>query len=40
MAYDTKEALTINKEELSWLLKGYEVRTVSKFKPVTEKNYY
>lgn len=32
-----KEALTINKEELSWLLKGYEVRTVSKFKPVTEK---
>ncbi|MDK0954764.1 IS66 family insertion sequence element accessory protein TnpB [Clostridium perfringens] len=36
----TKEALTINKKELSWLLKGYEVRTVSKFKPVTEKNYY
>lgn len=37
----TKEdAITVNKEELRWLLKGYEVRTTSKFKPVVEKNYY
>lgn len=37
----TKEkALTVNKEELSWLLKGYEVRTSSKFKPVIQKNTY
>ena len=35
-----EEALKVNKEELKWLLKGYEVRTTSKFKPVVEKNYY
>lgn len=35
-----EEALKINKEELKWLLKGYEIRTTSKFKPITEKNYY
>ncbi|MEG0222097.1 MAG: IS66 family insertion sequence element accessory protein TnpB [Clostridia bacterium] len=35
-----EEALKVNKEELSWLLKGYEMRTVSKYKPVKEKNYY
>jgi transposase len=35
-----KEALTINIEELGWLLKGYEVRTSSKFKPIKEKNYF
>lgn len=35
-----EEALKINLEELSWLLKGYEVRTTSKFKPIEEKNYY
>lgn len=35
-----EEALKINKEELSWLLKGYEVRTASKFKEIKEKNYY
>ncbi len=35
-----KEALLIKKEELKWLLKGYEVRTSSKFKPVKEVNYY
>lgn len=34
------EALTVNKEELKWLLKGYELRTKSKFKPVKELNYY
>ena len=34
------EALKIDKEELKWLLKGYEMRTVSKFKPVTKKNYF
>ena len=34
------EALKINKEELSWLLKGYEVRTSSKFEPIKTKNYY
>ena len=26
------EAIKINKEELKWLLKGYEIRTISKFK--------
>lgn len=35
-----EEALKVNIEELSWLLKGYEVRSVSKFKPIQEKNYY
>lgn len=35
-----EEALTVNKEELSWILKGYEVRTTSKFQPVTQKNIY
>lgn len=34
------EALKINKEELNWLLKGYEVRTSSKFAPIKTKNYY
>lgn len=35
-----EEALKVNIEELRWLLKGYEVRTVSKFKPIKEKNCY
>lgn len=35
-----EEALKINKEELSWLLKGYEVMTTSKYAPIKEKNYY
>lgn len=35
-----EEAIKINKEELSWILKGYEVRTTSKFKPVVQKNTY
>ena len=35
-----EEALKVNKEELKWLLKGYEIRTTTKFKPVTQKNYY
>ena len=30
----------IDKEELKWLLKGYEMRTVSKFKSITKKNYF
>ena len=34
------EALNIKLEELRWLLKGYEVRINSKFKPVEEKNCY
>ena len=34
------EALSVNIEELRWLLKGYEVRTCSKFEPVKAKNYY
>ena len=36
----TEEALETNKEELIWLLKGYEIRTKSKFKPVTVKNSF
>lgn len=35
-----EEALKVNIEELRWILKGYEVRTASKFKPIEEKNYY
>ena len=35
-----EEALKINMDELRWLLKGYEVRTTSKFKPVKASNYY
>ncbi len=34
------EALKTNKEELIWLLKGYEIRTKSKFKPVKEMNSF
>lgn len=34
------DALKINLDELRWLLKGYEVRTKSKFKPVKASNYY
>lgn len=34
------EALKVDKEELKWLLKGYEVRRKSKLKSVKEKNYY
>lgn len=32
-----EEALKTNKKELIWLLKGYEIRTKSKFKSVKEK---
>lgn len=35
-----EEALKVNKEELKWFLKGYEIRNKSKFKPITKKNYY
>lgn len=35
-----EEALGVNLEELRWLLKGYEVRTASKFKPIENKNCY
>lgn len=35
-----EEALKINKNELGWLLKGYEIRTTSKFKPITAKNSF
>ncbi|WP_160680933.1 IS66 family insertion sequence element accessory protein TnpB [Clostridium sp. C8-1-8] len=35
-----EDATKVNKEELRWLLKGYEVRTSSKFKPIIEKNSY
>lgn len=35
-----EEALKVNKKELSWLLKGYEMRTSSKYKPIKEKNCY
>ena len=34
------EATKINIDELGWLLKGYEVRINSKFKPVKAGNYY
>ena len=35
-----EEAMKVDKEELSWLLKGYEVRTTSKFQLIKEKNCY
>lgn len=35
-----EEALKTNKEELLWLLKGYEIRTKSKFKAVKEYNSF
>ena len=35
-----EEAIKVTKEDLIWLLKGYEIRTTSKFKPIKEKNYY
>ncbi len=35
-----EEALKTDKEELIWLLKGYEIRTKSKFKPVKETNSF
>ena len=35
-----EESLKVNIEELRWLLKGYEIRTKSKFKPVTKANYF
>jgi len=35
-----EEALKVDLEELRWILKGYEVRSASKFKPITQKNYY
>lgn len=40
MPQNKNEALGTNKEELKWLLKGYEIRTKSKFKPVKEKNSF
>jgi len=37
----TKEdALKISKNKLNWFLKGYEIRTTSKFKPITAKNSF
>ena len=35
-----EEALKTDKKELIWLLKGYEIRTKSKFKPVKETNSF
>ncbi len=35
-----KEALQVSIEELRRLLKGYEVRIESKFKPIKERNYF
>lgn len=35
-----EEALKVNMDELRWLLKGYEVRIKSKFKPVKKANYF
>ena len=35
-----EEALKINIEELRWILKGYEIRTKSKFNLVIEVSYF
>jgi hypothetical protein len=34
MANGQIRSIKVNKEELSWLLKGYEVRTTLKFKEI------
>ena len=34
------EALATNKEELRWMLRGYEIRTKSKFKSIEAKNSF
>ena len=36
----SEEALKTNKEELIWLLKGYEIRTKSKYKSVKALNSF
>ena len=36
----TEDAMKVNVEELRWLLKGYEVRTNSKFNSIKPSNYY
>jgi transposase len=36
----TDEALKVDMNELKWLLKGYEIRTVTKYKSVKGKNYF
>ncbi len=35
-----EEAIKIDKNELSWLLKGYELRLISKPKRTSQKNYF
>ena len=35
-----EEALKINKEDLKWLLKGYEIRLESKYREVKNKIFY
>lgn len=35
-----KEAIKVNKNELKWLLKGYEMRYKPKFKKVSQRKYY
>lgn len=35
-----EEALKVDIQELKWLLKGYEVRTTSKFKSIEGKKYF
>jgi len=35
-----EEALKVDMDELKWLLKGYEVRTKSKFKSVEGKKHF
>lgn len=35
-----EEAIKVNRAELKWLLKGYELRCESKFKEVLQRKYY
>jgi transposase len=35
-----EEALKVNKSELKWLLKGYELRYKSKFERIAQRKYY
>ena len=40
MANDKRWGLKVDVDELKWLLKGYEVRTTSKFKSVKGRKYF
>ena len=38
--YYHKKLIKVNKNELKWLLKGYELRYKTKFKKTAQRKYY